>query len=286
MLVTGASGALGMATVDRLREMGEYDLFTTRRGALHEALNSFECDFSKPGDITKVLESVRPDCVLHLAATFGTDLAESLNINFGAAEEILKWVARCDKPVRVVLIGSAAEYGAIRAEENPIDELHVLAPVSVYGVTKACQSQLVSFYAARKVDVVLARIFNLSGENLSERLFVGRVHAQIRELKDGQRTHIEVGALSATRDYLPLPAAVQQLLAILHFGIAGHAYHVASGVPTTMRALLDTELNTHGLNSDVVRESPALSNRTGFDVPVIYASLAKTQKLMELATYG
>jgi len=286
MLVTGASGALGGAAFARLQEMREYELFTTRRRILQEITNSFECDFLKLGDVTRVLERVRPDCVLHLAATFGTDFAESLSVNFGAAEEILKWVADCGKPVRVMLIGSAAEYGVIKGEENPINESHVLAPVSVYGVTKACQTQLISFYAARNVDVVLARIFNLSGENLSERLFVGRVHAQLLELRDGLRTHIEVGPLTATRDYLPLSEAVEQLLAILRFGSAGHVYHVASGVPTTMRALLDAELNTRGLDFSVVRESPALSNRAGYDVPVIYASLTKTQKLMGLANHG
>ena len=43
---------------------------------------------------------------------------------------------------RVVVMGSAAEYGVTAPEENPLSEDRILRPVSIYGLTKAFQTQL------------------------------------------------------------------------------------------------------------------------------------------------
>jgi GDP-4-dehydro-6-deoxy-D-mannose reductase len=101
------------------------------------------------------------------------------------------------------------------------------------------------------------------------------------ELSRGKRTQIEVGSLSAIRDYLAIDDAASQLLTVAEFGEAGTVYHVASGRPITMRELLLCELAAYGLDESMVVEGAAFTNRRGYDVPVIFADMAKTNMLIK-----
>jgi nucleoside-diphosphate-sugar epimerase len=283
VLITGASGALGQSIVTRLAaNQSDLDIFTPSRG---EGLE--QMDLRHQNHIVRTIERTRPDLIMHLAATFSNDFDEAYAVNVSATQHILRAVEESDLLTRVVLIGSAAEYGLVSVDENPITEEHVLRPVSIYGMTKAWQTELAYVYAIRGVNVVVARIFNLIGPCLSEHLFVGRLYKQIKELRHGSRSKIEVGPLSAVRDYIAINDAITQLLAIADFGEAGEIYHVASGRPVTMRELLARELAAHGLDESIVVESVDLSNRRGYDVPSIYADISKTTALMrKLETYA
>lgn len=276
LLLTGATGALGQALASRLRaDSAGFTVFAPGRGEHNDSLDLRDGD-----QIARTIERTRPDLIMHLAATFSNEFDEAYAINVAASRHMLEAVEASGQSVRIVLVGSAAEYGPVAADENPIGEDHVLRPVSIYGITKAWQTELAYLHASRGANVVVARIFNLSGPHLSERLFVGRLHKQIDEIRRGERARIEVGPLSAVRDYLPINDAVTQLLAIADFGEAGKVYHVASGHPVTMRELLDRELAAHGLDGSVVVEGGGLTNRRGYDVPSIYADITRTAALL------
>jgi GDP-4-dehydro-6-deoxy-D-mannose reductase len=231
--------------------------------------------------MSELLHRFAPDVVYQLAATFGDDFGDACAVNVESSRKLLEEVERLGLGTRVILIGSAAEYGVVNPEENPVSETHVLRPVSTYGLTKAWQTQLAGFYAARGVNVSIARIFNLDGPGLSERLFAGRISRQIDEMLQKRRTVIEVGSLSATRDYIDVQTAAKQIVAVARFGEAGQVYHIASGQPVTMREFLEKRLAEEGLDFGVVQESKSLSNRKGYDVPVIYADVARILKLLK-----
>lgn len=274
VLVTGASGALGRAVCARLRARGQR-VMTAGRGAS----NDVALDLSAPHGIAAALAHSQPGLIVHLAASFANDFALAYAMNVEASRHLLDAVLEAQRPVRVVLIGSAAEYGVVQPHDNPVSEARVLTPVSVYGMTKAWQTQLAHLYAARGVDVAVARVFNLFGPGMSERLFVGRLQQQIDAVLAGTQSAIELGPLGATRDYLSTDEAAEQVLAIAAHAPAGTVHNVASGVPVTMRALMQRMLAAHGLDPAIVREAAQLSNRSGYDVPVIYADMSKTRAL-------
>lgn len=277
VLVTGATGALGKALMSRLlANPTDFLVFAPGRGQSVDSLDLLDRD-----QIVRAIKHTQPNLIMHLAATFSNDFDEAYSLNVTAARRILEAVEDLDLSIRVVLIGSAAEYGLVSAEENPIIEDRVLLPVSIYGMTKAWQTELAYVHACRDVNVVVARVFNLVGPGLSERLFIGRLHKQIDELRRGERERIEVGPLSAVRDYITMDDAVTQLLAITDFGEAGKVYHIASGQPVKMRELLLRQLTIHGLNESIIVEGSALSNRRGYDVPSIYADIGRTSALLE-----
>ncbi|MFZ1829630.1 MAG: NAD-dependent epimerase/dehydratase family protein [Candidatus Competibacteraceae bacterium] len=287
VLITGASGALGRAVIADLCRREGYSVITVgrRQSSSPDVVSYWPCDMRDPQQLATVLDQAQPDWVLHLAATFADDLIEARAVNVEPAQQILEWVRRGERMTRVVLVGSAAEYGVVRPEENPVREERVLVPVSAYGVSKAWQTQLAGYFARSGVDVVCARIFNLHGPGISDRLFAGRLDRQIGEVLAGHRSVIEVGPLDAIRDYLDTATAAVQLSAIAHYGCSGEIYHVASGIPLSMQEFLKRELASAGLDSVIVREAAALSNHRGYDVPVIYADLVKTQALLQLSEH-
>jgi len=276
VLVTGAGGALGQAVVSRLRRESDVRVLTAGRGA-----QDVQVDMANSPDFRRLIADLQPHWILHLAATFSNEFDEAYAINVEATRQLLEAALESAGSPRILLVGSAAEYGAVRPDENPIREEHALNPVSVYGLSKAWQSQLALLYAGKGVDVVIARLFNLDGPALSDRLFVGRVQKQIEELRAGTRSKIEVGPLSAVRDYIHADDAAELILSIAALGRSGQTYNVASGKPTTMREVLRSMLAAGGLQDAEVRESAALSNRTGYDVPEIYADMTSTHGLVQ-----
>lgn len=277
VLITGATGALGQALMTCLvANPSDLVVFAPSRSEDCDPL-----DLRHHDQIVRTIERIRPDLIMHLAATFSNDFDEAYAVNVNATRHILKAVEESALSTRVVLIGSAAEYGLVSVEENPIVEDRVLRPVSIYGMTKAWQTELAYLHALRGVSVVVARVFNLIGPGLSERLFIGRLRKQIEELRCGGRVRIEVGPLSAVRDYISINDAITQLQVIADYGEAGEVYHVASGQPVTMRELLTRELAAHGLDDSIVVEGANLSNRRGYDVPSIYADINKTTALLK-----
>ena len=279
VLVTGATGALAQAVIACLHNTDKYQVIATSRRGDGETI--FSLDVSNAEQFSEVINRIKPDLLLHLAATFVNDFDEAYAINVDATRHLLNTVQKSGLDIRVLLVGSAAEYGAIGPEENPIREDHALNPVSIYGLSKAWQTQLAGLYASQGMDIVVARVFNLDGKGLSVRLFIGRLQKQIDDVLASIKSVIELGPLSATRDYLTLDEAAEQILAIAEHGASGQVYHVASGIPITMRELLNRYLTINKLEPSIVQESPALTNRTDYDVPVIYADITNTKQLMK-----
>lgn len=278
VLVTGATGALGHAVIELLNKDRNYRVVVTS----HNCNKKSDCqlDVSNRVQVFSVIKSIEPDLVLHLAATFINDFNEAYAVNVEGTRYLLDAIQELGFHTRVLLIGSAAEYGAVLPEENPIREDHVLNPISIYGLTKTWQTQLSGLYSRKGVDVIIARVFNLDGPGLSERLFIGRLQKQIDEVLQGQKSVIELGPLTAIRDYVSIGDASDQILAIAEQGKSGRVYHVASGKPIKMRDILMRYLSIHKLDASIVYESAGLSNRTGYDVPAIYADITSTLNLM------
>ncbi|MFP5391355.1 MAG: NAD-dependent epimerase/dehydratase family protein [Gammaproteobacteria bacterium] len=276
ILVTGSTGALGRALAARIGQDARYRLLTAGRGPGHDV--HYDLRDAQAG--AERIAAAGADCVIQLAAGFGNELPESYAQNVDAPRALLDAVQASGKRTRVVLVGSAAEYGVVEPTENPIRVDRVLKPVSVYGMTKAWQTQLAGVMAARGMDVVVARIFNLDGPGLAERLFAGRLQRQIERVRAGEQSVIELGPLGATRDYISTAQAAEQLLAIADHAPSGSIHHVASGTPTTMREYARAKLAEVGLDWSIVREALELSNRTGYDVPMIYADVSATRALL------
>jgi len=283
ILVTGANGALGRAFIPFLEaHYDEQVIGSVRSGG--DNLKFINCDVSIKSDVHHLIKLVRPRLVFHLAASFANNFEDDIKVNALASQYIFDALLQEELSSRVVIFGSAAEYGAVLPADNPISELYPCSPVSVYGLTKSFQTQMAMFYARTKnIDVVVARLFNLATSGLSQRLFYGKAEAMILAYNKGEVSHIEFGNLNSERDYIELDNVVTQILAIADFGVSGEIYNVGSGVPIEIRTILKAMLESAGVPWDCVIESDSEAvGRKGYDVPLIYADVKKITELLKV----
>ena len=281
ILVTGANGGLGKSLVPILRAHYNEPVICSGRAAT-DGGEYFSCDFTDKVGVARLIKTVRPGLIFHLVGSFTGQFERDFQCNTLAAKYIFDSILIENLTTRVVVFGSAAEYGAIQPSDNPVSETLPCRPVSAYGLTKAFQTDMATFYARTKnIDVVVARVFNLATPDLSKKLFYGKAEAMISAYKNGEVTQLVFGNLESERDYIELDKAAEQLLAIAEHGIAGEIYNVGSGISRKMRSILKDMLKKEGVSETIVVESsPDVIKEKGFDVPVIYADISKISKLL------
>jgi GDP-4-dehydro-6-deoxy-D-mannose reductase len=278
VLVTGARGFTGRRLVQRLKNDSSVAIFGADMTEAPEE-NCRACDLMDRESVSRMLRSIAPDQIYHLAGTFTNDYEADYRANVLTTKNLLDEIAASHPKCRILLVGSAAEYGAVQKSDNPVKETHPLRPVSVYGLTKVYQSHLMGLYCSLYgLDVVLARTFNLMGEDISERLFVGRLQKMMHDYKSGAETKIKVGSLSSRRDYIHVDQAVEDYAMVMRLGSAGEVYNVGSGKPIVIRELLRSMLLANGLDMSAVEEAPRpLTGK--LDIEEIYADITKLEDL-------
>jgi GDP-4-dehydro-6-deoxy-D-mannose reductase len=282
ILVTGASGFVGSHLLDYLKHRTGLTCYGLSRQHPDKARMHF-CDLADRSRVDETIRLLKPDLIFHMAGSFSNDFVTDLGNNVLAARHLLDAVVAAELPARILLMGSAAEYGDLDPDQSPVAETQALRPVSVYGWTKAAQSQLASLYASTfGLDVMVARTFNLLGRGVSEKLFIGNVQKQIDAVQAGKRDRISVGSLDAERDYINIADACALYHAISTNGVAGEVYNVGSGKPVTMRVLLRDMLRHARLDESIVDEDAAGKPTTHAQVSRIYADISKLNALNQL----
>ncbi len=277
ILVTGMSGFVGRHLINFLNTELEATCVGVTRTPL-DTPNTICCELTDYDQVEKTIKETRPSHIFHVAGSFSNNFETDFRNNVLTSKNILDATVKHKYNTRIMLMGSAAEYGEISDSDNPVTEQQPLNPLSVYGWSKAAQSLLAPLYANQYgLEVMIARTFNLFGNGLSEKLFVGRVEKQILGMQAGTNKQIKVGSLDSQRDYIDIEQACKMYLTIATKGVAGEAYNVGSGTATSMRQVLHNMLRRHNLDISVVDESP--QNGTTNEVSTIYADVRKITAL-------
>jgi len=277
VLVTGAAGASGAALVALLEAGGHSKVHTTDLRELPREAH-VTCDLTNAGAVLDLVKKTRPDRIFHLAGTFTNRFETDHPCNVLATHALLEAVRSEVPKCRVLLVGSAAEYGLVATEENPISEARAPKPVSIYGLTKAMQTTLMGyFHLAFGLDLVLARTFNLKGRGLAPSLLPGRLDREIERLKRGEIEAIELGSLDGRRDFVSVEEAAALYVRIAEHGTSGETYNVASGVPVSLRDYVEARLAEDGLGKAAYREgAPTGKSANVLDV---WADIRKVRAL-------
>jgi GDP-4-dehydro-6-deoxy-D-mannose reductase len=166
---------------------------------------------------------------------------------------------RAERPeARVLVAGSAAEYGLAYEEELPITEEQPLRPLSPYGVTKVAQSLLAAQVALRQeLVVVRTRSFNLTGPGEPETLVCAAFASQLVEIERRTRAPIlRVGNLESLRDFVDVRDAVRAYALVAERGMNGAVYNVASGRAVAIEDVLERLRLLSGVDAHI-EEEPA-----------------------------
>lgn len=232
-LITGAGGFVGHHLAPHLASEGweirgyDLDLDVVDRDAVRAA---FLRD--------------RPDAVVHLAAQSSVRVSRDRptlthRVNYLGTLSVLHAALACPTRPRVLLIGSADQYGTTSPGSRPFDEDSPLRPRSAYGRSKAEADQLGAAFAGSGLEVVRVRAFNHTGPGQPPVFAIPSFARQIAEVELGRREPVmRVGNRSSVRDVIDVRDVVDAYARLLDRAVPPGAYNVAGGVGHTIGDLL------------------------------------------------
>ena len=285
VLITGLGGFVGqhlglLLAADGSREtFGSVMAAEDKREQPLPADHVIVCDLLEAGAVNGLIDAVRPDRIYHIAGiaevgdTWG-DPRPAYEVNILGQLNLLEAIVVGCPDSRVLVVGSAAEYGVVREVDCPITEDHPLEPADPYAVSKAAQDLMArQYFLGRGTDIVRTRSFNHIGPGQSAGFLLGRVARKVAEVNGGRGEPLmELGDLSARRDFTDVRDVVRAYQLLMDRGESGEAYNVCSGraVPVieiveTALALGEVEIE---LRIDSDRERPT-------DVPLVLGDNTK-----------
>jgi len=299
-LITGGAGFIGCAISPAL--VKQYDRVVVldnlhpqvhpaqaRPDALDAAVELVVGDVADPAVWDALLQDVKPDLVIHLAAETGTgqSLTEGTrhaNVNVVGTTQMLDALVRhhC-LPSRVVLTSSRAVYGEgawvsadgvvsypgqrskaqLEAGIWDFPGLRCLPfeasvteprPTSIYGATKLTQEMILNAWAGSfGVEVGLLRLQNVYGPGQSlSNPYTGIVSLFSRMAKAGKVIPLyEDGEI--IRDFVFIDDVARAVLAVATQPVAsGQAYDIGSGRATSIRELAQLIAGIYGAPEPVI----------------------------------
>jgi NDP-hexose 4-ketoreductase len=155
-----------------------------------------------PGELAQLIRSTEPDAVINCVGRLSGDTAELVEANVLITARLIEAVTREAPAARLVVLGSAAEYGPV-PHGGLVAEDHPTGPIAPYGVTRLASTQLVQLAAARgDLDGVVLRVFNPVGPGTPPENLLGRAAAAIRQALADGRDRVVLGPLGAYRDFV------------------------------------------------------------------------------------
>lgn len=279
VLVTGATGLLGVHLIDALMALGEVTVIAVGRnreraaGRLGEHLSSPLFRFVEQDVQRAFPEDITADYIIPLASNthplaYSQYPAETMLINLKGAEHALELARRCGA---TVLYTSTVEvYGNARGDdmftEDYTGQLNLSTSRACYSESKrSCEALCQSYAAEYGVKVRIARLSRVFGPTML--MSDTKASSQfIRKALDGE----DIVLKSEGNQFFSYTYATDAVAAMLHImfnGEDGTAYNIASdscNVHLRDFAGLCAEL----CGRDVVFDLPSESERKGYSVAV------------------
>jgi GDP-4-dehydro-6-deoxy-D-mannose reductase len=256
VLITGIAGFVGGHLVDFLAATEpDAELYGFIRpgdpvpAGLEQRARLIVTELEEQASVDAALDRCAPERIVHLAAQASprlswTDPDGTMRTNVLGLLHLLEAIRRRGLTPRVLVVGSAEEYGRVAADELPVREDNALRPLSPYAVSKVAQGYVALQYTlVSSLWTVRTRTFHHTGPGRGEAFAEGSFARQIADIEDGRRPpELLVGNLDMVRDFTDVRDVVRAYWALLEKGQSGEVYNVCSGTGTRLRALVERML--------------------------------------------
>ena len=289
ILITGGTGFVGSHLLEYLKRLGYKNIHLTSYGPASQwFLDRLPKENIHPLDLTdqkatkRLLSQVRPSQIYHLASIAATAgsfkrLQKLLDNNIKLQLSLLTAIKELELDPKVLIVGSADEYGVSLSDELPINENHPFRPVNPYAVSKITQDMLAHvWFRAYGLKIVRVRPFAHIGERQSDVFSVSSFAKQIALIEKGKQESLKVGDLGAWRDFSDVKDVVRAYYLLMNQGEVGEVYNVGSGKKVQMKQVLDRLVSLARVPVKVETDKKRLRPA---DIDVMLADISKIKKL-------
>lgn len=274
-LITGFSGFVSRHFLQFLEDVGaDAEVLGVSRSQPAFSLDQFRhvrcthrrADLLDKAETGEILESFRPDYILHLAAYSSVgfswlhpvdSFANNTNIFLNLLDQVRIRKLQC----RILSVGSSEEYGNVTADKLPLREDLPLQPLSPYAVARVSQELLSKVYVdGYGLDVIMTRSFNHTGPHQRDAFVVPSFARQLVAIqRGGAPAKLVTGDESVVRDFVDVRDVVRAYDALFTHGQRGEVYNVCRGEGYSIESVLEMMQEILGLrvtletNPDLVR---------------------------------
>ena len=217
-------------------------------------------DLSDAHSISKIVESLKPDYFINLAAqTFvGSSWdfpSQTWECNTTGVIHILEAIRQHKPSCRFYNAGSSEEYGNVAYV--PQDENHPARPRSPYGASKSAARQLVKVYReSYRLYAIQGLLFNHEGTRRGEEFVTRKITKGVARIKkailEGKSFEpIELGNVKAKRDWSDAEDFVDGVWKMLNQSIyPPYDYVLSSNETHTVREFVQLAFTAAGIEGD------------------------------------
>lgn len=234
-VVTGSNGFVGRVLVAHLTDAGDEVVGLDRAAG---------ADVTDTGAIRDLMARHRPQAVYHLAAVSHigdswSGPAQVFRVNAEGTLNVLM-AARDAGVERVLVVGSADEYGVVSDADLPLVEEAPLRPVTPYGASKvAAEFLALQSFLGDTLPVIRVRAFNHTGAGQAGNFLVPSLARRIATAEREGQKEVPVGSLEPVRDFLDVADVVALYRLLVESGTPGEVYNVCSGVGRSVAEIAD-----------------------------------------------
>lgn len=245
-LITGIRGFTGRYMASELTSHG-YQVFGLGSQPSDEP-DYHQVDLTDPAATRQVIEEIRPDFVLHLAALAFVGHGDTngfYRVHLIGTRNLLEALAAAEqKPKCILLASSANVYG--NSTGGVLNEDTLPVPANDYAVSKLAMEYMACLWHER-LPLVIARPFNYSGVGQAENFLLPKVVSHFSR----RSTKIELGNLDVWRDFSDVRAVVQAYRRLIEAKPLGQTVNVCSGRTHSLREIIEICEAVTGHSMDV-----------------------------------
>jgi len=288
ILITGVSGFVGYYLSKELVSQGCSVCGIDSREPFFQDLIAekkilFEkCDITDDNAIKQIIIDYRPDWIFHLAAVSSVskswqDKKSTYLVNIFGAYNILESCLSLEKSPKVLLVGSAEEYGKVKTKKAITEEMP-LNGFTPYAISKITQEYLgIHYVITHGLRVYRTRSFNHTGPGQSEAFVCSSFCKQVAEIELlNKEPVIYVGNLSSYRDFLDVRDVVNAYIIIMKKGSYLKPYNVCSMKSYSIKQILNIILSYSNKKIKIVKNT---SRFRKIEIPYLKGSNLRLVKL-------
>lgn len=242
IIVIGSSGFIGKHLVRNLASENKNIVYGIDKNYSLEfdGEKMYVGNILEPSFLKKCMQEVKPDLIFYLISFFSfktsIDFSKSIQKNSDCLNNLFNNLTPGQK---VIYVGSSAQYGRVPSTFQPVKENVGFYPVSLYGLFKIFEEYEIKKLANEsKVNIVGARLFNITGPGESKHTIGGSIISQL-ELSN----EIQLGNLISKRDFLDVRDVANALVLIAKNGKNNEVYNICSGESISIKDFLKLFIN-------------------------------------------